>query len=88
MENAFHGKTVGPAILPDFLDDPGHLERWIARKDEAASVGWIQDPAVVTSLNQKLEAASAAWKRGSEKAAAGTLRSFWNELEPCGERSA
>lgn len=81
-ERAFRGKTVAPEVVSEDQLQPLPLtERLVSLKDEAASLGWIKSPGIVTSLNQKLKNALKDLEKGNEKAAAGVLKAFLNELD-------
>jgi hypothetical protein len=83
VQHSFHGSAVGPEILPTTASVSDLLDRLIVLKDQGAKLGWIKDPGVVTSLNQKLANARKALDRlfGGKKAARGILGAFVNELD-------
>jgi len=83
IRGAYHGTAVGPEVLPETLSNTELCERLAKLKDQAAKLGWIKDPGIVTSLNQKLANARKALGRlfGGKKAARGILGAFVNELD-------
>lgn len=81
--NSFKGKTIGPDPVPEVINLAGLVERLIALKHQAASLGWIFGPGsdgIVTSLDAKLDAAKASIARGQNNAASNQLSAFISEL--------
>ena len=52
--NSVKGTTLGPVEPPEVFDPLSFIEKIIAYKEEARQLGWIDDPAVITSISQKL----------------------------------
>lgn len=75
-----HTTTLGPTAPPKDFVPVAFLEYLIGLKDQSATLGWIDSPGVVNSLNVKLKAALRDLKRGRRKAAIGTLRAFVQEV--------
>jgi hypothetical protein len=80
--NAFQGQTLSAQVLPDSQLQPALLiQRLISLKEQAASLGWIDNHGAANSLDQKLKNALADLQRGDNQAATGVLNAFLNELD-------
>lgn len=60
LTNSVSGVTVGPADPPDPFVPTAFLDTLISYKHQAFALGWIADDGIVTSLDQKLDAARPA----------------------------
>lgn len=75
------GKTIGPGAATLASDASAIIEHIIAQKHQAADLSWIVKSGIVTSLDQKLDSALAAVKRGENKTARNILGAFENEVQ-------
>jgi hypothetical protein len=79
-ENSFQGKTLVPVNPLDPFVPLTFLDTLISYKHQARSLGWILNDGIVTSLDQKLEAARPAIIN-DRPSAKNILQAFVNEVE-------
>lgn len=74
-------KTVGPGEIPEVFEPLSFLDNLISLKEQAYSLGWIDNKGILNSLNQKLEAVRKNIQNGKIKTAKNILGAFINEVE-------
>lgn len=74
------GTTIGPTAPPANFVPLAFLDTLISYKHQAFALGWIMNEGIVTSLDQKLEAAREPIRR-DRPAAKQILQAFINEVE-------
>lgn len=78
--NSAKGQTLGPIDPPETFDPLSFIDNIITYKEESVELGWISDPGVSDSLNQKL--ANARKLIESDKPSAkNLLQALLNELD-------
>ena len=78
---AVKGKTIGPVAPPEVFEPLSFLDNLISLKEQAYSLGWIDNKGILNSLNQKLEAAKKNIEKGKIETAKNILGAFINEVE-------
>ncbi|MEW5767955.1 MAG: hypothetical protein AB1797_10090 [bacterium] len=81
IENCVRGNTVGPIVPPEVFEPLSFLDNLISLKEQAYSLGWINNKGILNSLNQKLEAVRKNIQKGKIKTAKNILGAFINEVE-------
>lgn len=79
--NSVQGKTVGPVAPLEIFEPLSFLDNLISLKEQAYSLGWIDNKGILNSLDQKLEAAKKNIQKGKIKTAKNILNAFINEVE-------
>jgi len=81
VENSVKGYTLGPADPPNPFVTSAFVDTLISYKHQAVSLGWIKDPGIATSLDEKLDNARDLLEKKNNKAAKNILQAFVNEVE-------
>ena len=80
-ENAFSSKTLSAKLPPETFEPLSFLDNLISLKEQAYSLGWIDNKGILNSLDQKLEAAKKNIEKGKVNTAKNILGAFINEVE-------
>ncbi|MBU1598521.1 hypothetical protein KKG61_00170 [bacterium] len=75
------GKTVGPIAPLEVFEPLSFLDNLVSLKEQAYSLGWIDNKGILNSLDQKLEAAKKNIQKGKINTAKNILEAFINEVE-------
>ena len=75
------GKTIGPGKIPEIFEPLPFLDNLVSLKEQAYSLGWIDNKGILNSLDQKLEAAKKNIEKGKVDTAKNILGAFINEVE-------
>jgi len=78
---SFYGRTIGPTAPPAVFKTVEFLDYIIDLKHQAASLGWIDNAGIVTSLDVKLDNAKKKLSQGDNNTARNILGAFINEVE-------
>jgi hypothetical protein len=79
-ENSYKGLTIAPHVFDSPIAPLAFLDTLISYKHQARALGWILNDGIVTSLDQKLEAARQQIAK-DKPAAKQILQAFVNEVE-------
>lgn len=81
LENAFHGKTIGPADPPSPFDPQDYLDTLTAYTTHSRSLGWIKDQATANKYSGYFTSAKTSLEQNNTAAARSVLEQVLQQVD-------